>query len=223
MRPYSVQQAYSMTDERPSISILIAEDEKATGDLLANSLARADRQIKIVYNGLEAITALQSQPHDLLITDLMMPGADGMEVMKKAKELHPEIMIIIMTGYASLDTAIEAIHRGAYDYIRKPFRLDELEVSVQNACERILLLKENQALLKRIEELDSLRQTERPAQLSQPIFLYPSDIPPSAYYAQPQTGNDSLTHLERLSNLYEKGLISLDEFNLMKQKLFAQI
>jgi DNA-binding NtrC family response regulator len=212
-----------MTDERPSIRILIAEDEKATGDLLVNSLSQPGRRLQIVYNGLDAIAALQSQPYDLLITDLMMPGADGLEVMKKAKELYPEIMIIIMTGYASLDTAIEAIHGGAYDYIRKPFRLDELEICVQNACERILMLKENQALLKRIEELDRLKQTEPPVQPSQPIFLYPSDIPPSAYYAQTQSGNDALTHLERLSSLYEKGLISLDEFNIMKQKLFAKI
>ncbi len=212
-----------MTDDRPSISILVAEDEKAVGDLLANDLSRPERQITVVYNGLDAISALQAHSYDLLITDLIMPGASGTEVMKKAKELYSEIMIIIMTGYASLDTAIEAIHQGAYDYIRKPFRLDEVEISVQNACERILLLKENRALLKRLEELDNLRQTERSAQLSQPIFLYPTDIPPSAYYAQTQSGNDSLTHLERLSNLYEKGLISLDEFNLMKQKLFAKI
>lgn len=212
-----------MTNERPSISILIAEDEKATGDLLAKNLERPERQITVVYNGLDAIAALQAHSYDLLITDLIMPGASGTEVMKKAKELSSEIMIIIMTGYASLDTAIEAIHQGAYDYIRKPFRLDELEISVQNACERILLLKENRALLKRLEELDSLRQTERPTQLNQPIFLYPSDILQAAYYEQTQSGTDSLTHLERLSNLYEKGLISLDEFNHMKQKLFAKI
>lgn len=212
-----------MTDKHPSISILIAEDEKTVGDLLANDLSRPERQITVVYNGLDAIAALQAHPYDLLITDLIMPGASGTEVMKKAKELYSEIMIIIMTGYASLDTAIEAIHQGAYDYIRKPFRLDELEISVQNACERIRLLKENRALLKRLEELDTLKQTEMAAQPSQPIFLYAPDMPPSAYYTQTQIENDSLTHLERLSNLYEKGLISLDEFNAMKQKLFAKI
>lgn len=218
-----MQLAAVMTDKRHAITILIAEDEKATGNLLAESLARPDREIKIVYNGLDAIAALQSQPYDLLITDLVMPDADGMEVIKKAKELYPDIMIIIMTGYASLDTAIEAIHQGAYDYIRKPFRLDELEISVANACERIFLLKEKQALLQEIEKLKENSQKRHHTTAEQPMFLYSPEIPLALYYTQNQNSNDPLTNLERLTNLYEKGLISLDEFNFMKQKLFNQI
>jgi DNA-binding NtrC family response regulator len=76
----------------------------------------------------------------------MMPEVDGMEVLKTAKALYPDILAIIMTGYASIETAIEAVKQGAYDYIRKPFRLEEFKISVDNACEKIRLRRENQLL-----------------------------------------------------------------------------
>ena len=84
------------------LNILIAEDEKNIGDLLTELLSQEDRRISLAHNGLEAVEKLRREHFDLLITDLMMPEIDGMEVLHEAKELHPDIMVIIITGYASL-------------------------------------------------------------------------------------------------------------------------
>ena len=133
--------------------IWIAEDDEEFREVLGNFLARKDRVIQLFNNGQEVLEAMEKKEGlDLLITDLMMPGADGIQILKEMKRLDPESMVIIMTGYASLDTAIQAIRGGAYDYIRKPFKLDELEIVVHNSCEKISLMRENKRLLQRLEE-----------------------------------------------------------------------
>ena len=113
-------------------------------------------------NGQEAIRDFKNQPYDLVIADLMLPGADGLQVLKEVKARYPECEVIIITGYASLDTAIQAIRGGAYDYIRKPFKLEELEVAVKNASEKIPLIRENRHLLQQLKdtmgEMDGLHQ-----------------------------------------------------------------
>ena len=82
----------------------------------------------------------------------MMPGADGIEVLRVAKEVDENVHVILVTGFASLETAMEAIKKGAYDYITKPFKLEEIKVAVQNVCEKIQLVRKNQELV------DSLTQ-----------------------------------------------------------------
>jgi DNA-binding NtrC family response regulator len=94
-----------------------------------------------------------------------MPGANGIEVMRKAKEANPDVQVIIITGYASLETAIEAIKEGAYDYITRPFKLDEMKVVVENACEKIRLMKENQRLIQNLEEVYQRMQNPQKKQI----------------------------------------------------------
>ena len=211
------------------LQILIAEDEKNIGDLLLELLQREDREITVVNNGLEAMKKLKEQPYDLLITDLMMPEVDGMEVIHKAKQLYPDILVIIITGYASLETAIQAVKEGAYDYLRKPFRLDELKISVDNACERIYLIRENRLL---IEELKKGKNKEGHDNVdSKPsaalhgaslLTLYGLDwIPPDSYKVPSITPSAALTELERLGKLLQQGLISEDEFQALKKKLIG--
>ncbi len=141
-----------MTDTEKQIRILIAEDDEILGTLLRDFLENPRREISIRKNGQEAIRDFKSRPFDIIIADLMLPGADGLKVLKEAKAFHPECEVIIITGYASLDTAIQAIRGGAYDYIRKPFKLEELEVGVKNASEKISLIRENRLLLRRLRE-----------------------------------------------------------------------
>lgn len=213
------------------LQILIAEDEKNVGDLLVELLQSDEREITVVNNGLEAIKKLKKKRFDLLITDLMMPEVDGMEVMHKAKQLYPDILMIIITGYASLETAIQAVKEGAYDYLRKPFRLDELKISVDNACERIYLIRENRLLLEEIKKAkcetkkDKGNGTKEEVTTSLGIHcLYGMDwIPPDSYKSPSMSPSMALTELERLGRLLQQGLISEDEFQMLKKKLIGAL
>ena len=145
------------------IQVLVVEDDDSFREVILGFLKKPKRDISAEKNGKEAIQALQSHPFDLVISDLMMPGADGMEVLREAKKKNPDCVVILITGYASLDSALQAIRGGAYDYLRKPFKLDQLEIVVNNACEKISLIRENQRLLQKLkealEEMKDMRKT----------------------------------------------------------------
>ncbi len=206
--------------------ILIAEDEKNIADLLVELLSQEDRKIKIVHDGMDAVEELKKRAYDLLITDLMMPRLDGMGLLNQAKKLHPHILVIIITGYASLETAIQAVREGAYDYLRKPFKLEELKISVNNACEKIYLMKENQLLLKHLRDVcTKQKSTDKSSDKKDMItdFLpyywdMPTNIP-----MMPMSPKRTLSEIERLAALKQQGLLTQHEFNLLKEKLLKQL
>ena len=123
--------------------ILIAEDEEITQKHLKSTLEREGHRVMSVYNGLDAWAMLEERDFDLLIADIKMPGMTGLELLPKVKEKHPEVDVIIITGYGSIDSAMEAIKLGALDYITKPFELDELVTTVRKIFERKGLIKQN--------------------------------------------------------------------------------
>ncbi|GAB4417897.1 MAG: sigma-54 dependent transcriptional regulator [Thermodesulfovibrionales bacterium] len=126
--------------------ILIAEDEEITLKHLVNTLKREGYEVTGVRDGNEALHALEGERFDVLITDIKMPNLSGMEVLERAKEIDPEIEVMIITGFGSIGSAVEAMKKGAYDYITKPFDLDELVIKVRNIHEKRILKKENAAL-----------------------------------------------------------------------------
>ena len=144
--------------------IWIAEDDDEFRETLGKSLGQETREIRLFSNGGELVEFLKKDPScDIIIADLLMPGVDGLQVLEKSKKYNPDGVVIIMTGYASLDTAIQAIRGGAYDYIRKPFKLDEIEIIVKNACEKIALVRENRRLLQRLKEtMEEMKEISRP-------------------------------------------------------------
>ena len=220
------------------IQVLVAEDDEPLREILGDFLKSPDRKIVACRNGEEALHALDADPFDLVISDLMMPGADGLEVLRKAKTLAPECVVIIMTGYASLDTAIRAIRGGAYDYVRKPFKLEEMEIVIHNACEKILLVRENGFLLRRLretmEELQALRQawSEKDASepglsridetLSEMVFLV-NRIPPDVDLQKKESQDRALHDLERLIRLRREGSLSEPEFSSFKKILLDKL
>jgi DNA-binding NtrC family response regulator len=220
-----------MTDNNnKKINILIAEDERNIGDLLVEILEAPDRDICIVHNGNDAIKELQERQFDLLITDLMMPDADGIEVLHRARELYPHILVIIITGYASLETAIQAVKEGAYDYLRKPFRLDELRISVDNACDKIALIRENRMLLRHMQ--DSYARSQDSSVEDNPgsesiefdrAFVDIDRLPPSFFETGVLDRNSPLDKLERLVNMKREGMITESEFTILKKKLIDSI
>ncbi len=131
--------------------VLVVDDEKSMRDLLAITLQRAGYEVTVADGGETAIEAIRRDPFDAIITDLRMPKVDGLQVLRSARELSPETAVIMLTAVASTETAVEAMKLGAYDYITKPFKLDEVNLIIQNALERKRLRDENQYLRKQLE------------------------------------------------------------------------
>jgi two-component system response regulator PilR (NtrC family) len=134
----------------PDIRMLVVDDEQSMRDLLAIMLRQAGYEVSIADGGETAIEKLKAESFDLVITDLRMRKVDGLTVLKAAKEHAPRTVVLVVTAYASTETAVEAMKLGAYDYITKPFQLDELKVTVANALERRRLREENLALKRQL-------------------------------------------------------------------------
>ncbi len=103
--------------------VLVADDEASIRDLLAKTLALAEYEVDVVPDGRSAIDRLRLMPYDLLITDLKMPGVDGLVVIREARRLRPDIPVIIITGFSTEASAIEAVNLGVSGYLTKPFRV----------------------------------------------------------------------------------------------------
>ncbi len=130
--------------------ILIVDDEPIARDNLEHILKKDGYLTLLAEDGQQAITLLRQEEVDLVLTDLRMKGPDGMAVLAEAKILWPAIEVIVITGYASIDTAVTAMRLGAYHYISKPFKIDELRVIVEKALEKTLLSKEVQSLRQKV-------------------------------------------------------------------------
>ena len=134
----------------PDIRVLVVDDEQSMRDLLTIMLRQAGYDVSVADGGEAAIERLKAESFDLILTDLRMRKVDGLAVLKAAKEHAPRTVVLVVTAYASTETAVEAMKLGAYDYITKPFKLDELKVTVANALERRRLQEENLALKRQL-------------------------------------------------------------------------
>jgi DNA-binding NtrC family response regulator len=131
--------------------ILVVDDEELNRDLLQQILDREGYEVAIAANGQEALALLRQEPFHVVLTDLKMPGMTGVEVIRELKMLAPSTMGIIHTAYGSVETAVEAMKAGAYDYVTKPVRRDELLVVIQRALEFQHLHHENVSLRKQLK------------------------------------------------------------------------
>lgn len=154
-----------MTKKDILTRILIVDDNAEIREIVKEYLADEDCLIEGSKNGKEALEKYNKTPYDIIITDLKMPELSGIDLIKLIKQKTDSTEFIIITGYASLDTAMEAIKIGAFDYIVKPFRMEELKVAVKNAKEKIILKKTNEELLRKLKnfysELERYNQMEK--------------------------------------------------------------
>jgi len=224
------------------LRILLVDDYIPSRNVLEEFLEGDDFSIFTTENGLEAIHALKNNPFDLVITDLKMPGATGIDVLRRAREVNPDVQVIIITGYASLETAIEAVKAGAYDYITRPFKLDEMKVVVENACEKIRLIKENQRLIQNLDELyrkiKGPQRKEGGAKRGKAIALgkemealgsfldFRSVSGATLPLTMQKRRSDKgyvLVELEKLGQLRDEGVLSEDEFERCKRKILEKL
>jgi len=129
-----------------SARILVVDDEEIVLRSCLRALGDSGYQTEGVQSGAEALAKIEDGRFDVLILDIMMPRMDGIEVLRRVKETHPDVEIIMITGLAQIDTAVSAMKLGAFDYLPKPFDPDELKLAVERALERRRLLQENLTL-----------------------------------------------------------------------------
>jgi DNA-binding NtrC family response regulator len=134
------------------VKILVVDDEAIARESLGDWLKDAGYQVLAAENGPQALEVMEKEKPDIMITDLVMPGMDGIELMKRAKAQQPKIEVVIITAYASIPTAITAMKEGAYDYIEKPFCPERAELLVKKLAEHQQLVEENVSLRQRLED-----------------------------------------------------------------------
>jgi DNA-binding NtrC family response regulator len=127
----------------PRVRVLVVDDDEITCNLLEEVLAKEGYAVDRALNGREAINKGERVPYDVVLTDIRMIGADGMEVLRAYRQKSPETIIIMMTAFGSIETAIRAIKEGAYDYVSKPFKLEEIKLTIHRALEQSRLFREN--------------------------------------------------------------------------------
>src|SRR5258706_15734331 len=141
-------EAIAVAAERRPARILVVDDERSMRELLAIVLRREGYEVLLAENGRAAINLLEKEPVDLLIADMKMPDLSGVDVLRAAKKIDQDILGIMITAFASTDTAVEAMRLGACDYLSKPFDIDLLKMKVREKIENRQLRQEN-LLLKR--------------------------------------------------------------------------
>jgi DNA-binding NtrC family response regulator len=140
------------------LSILIVDDEQVVRDSLVHWFTEEGYEVEASESASDALSKLASREIDLVIADIRMPGIDGIELLEKIKAEQLDAGVIVMTGYASVETAVRALKHGAFDYITKPFDPDDLSVVVRNALEQHKLKRENRMLRQQLVENHTLTE-----------------------------------------------------------------
>ena len=130
----------------------MVDDDEIVREVIRSLLAQEQYSVVTARDGLEAINILRLEDVNLVITDLRMPGADGIEVLKYTARNNPDTAVVILTAFGTLDTTLEAIKGGAYDYLTKPFKVQEIITLTEKAYKQALLMKDNRELRKHLRD-----------------------------------------------------------------------
>jgi DNA-binding NtrC family response regulator len=187
---------------KKGIKILVVDDDEIVREVIISLLSSEGYDVRSAKDGLDAIKILKMERIDMVITDLRMPGADGIEVLKEAIKMDPDRAVIILTAYGTLDTALKAIREGAYDYMTKPFKMEEMIIRVNNAYERTLLVIKMRALVKSLREiLASMMLNKEGENNHQRVAM------------------DWVEHIEQLNKME---ILDQDEASLIKERLIGE-
>ena len=226
--------------------ILIADDDREIRSLLYEILSDEGYDVNIASDGLEAVELIQKKDFDIILTDLVMPNVDGLEVLKASRSKSENTLVIIITGFATMESTIEATKSGAYDYITKPFLIEEIRLLVQRASDFLFYknrTKELEDNIKVIEkekdvlkgEIDVLKsEISRGRELSDittsPYEFNPlssvkkmSDVSQAYLKNYYERKEKMVKELERLGNMWLNGEITDEEFKAEKEKILSSI
>jgi DNA-binding NtrC family response regulator len=141
-----------------AFDVLVVDDEEDIRELLVEYFQNAGLPVVAAAEGQAAIDAVERDPSrfGLIVTDLQLPDTDGLSVLRAARMANPSVYVVIVTGYASLESAIQAVRLGAYDYLAKPFSVGQIDVIVQRVRDRLALEAENRRLLRQMAGRDGM-------------------------------------------------------------------
>src|SRR5262245_3667487 len=164
-----------------SLEVLLVDDELSTREILEQFCRSRNLAVTVASDGRAAMTAIERNPSrfTIILTDINMPGADGFEVLKAAKALNRECYVVMITGYATLDSALRAVREGAYDYLAKPFSLGQLDVMLARIKDRIGLERENRDLRRRLQGKGGAPAPAGPASYAPPSSTLRSSVLPT--------------------------------------------
>lgn len=160
-------------------SILLVDDKSSMRKVLRQTLEDGQNTILEAEDGEKALELIKSKHVDLVITDIKMPKLDGMTLLKMIKELDNEIVVIIMTAYGTIETAVEAMKTGAYDYITKPFSTEQVKLTVEKAAERQKLLYENKYLREKLNDQYNYKRIVGNSSSMQPVYELIEKVSPT--------------------------------------------
>jgi len=147
-----------MPDVNRPLSILVVDDEKSVRDSLYNWFREDGHQVGTAANAYEALEKIEKDQWDIVLLDIKMPGMDGLELQKRINDISRNIVVIMMTAYASVDTAVQSLKAGAFDYIVKPFNPEDLNHIIRNVAKQIELKQENIQLKHKIKQLARMEE-----------------------------------------------------------------
>ena len=211
--------------------ILVVDDEPLVCRSVKKVLERSGHMVSVVYCGKDALDMIEREEFDILIVDLKMPGMDGIEVLKCVKERQPELSVLMITGYATVETAVEAMKLGALDYIPKPFSPDELSLIVDKTLETRRLRNENSLLRKRLKGVKFPGIIGESKKMRDVFELIEKVAPTSAtvlILGESGTGKELIARaIYNLSKRSEKKFVPVDcgafSPELLKSELFGHI
>ncbi len=216
----------------PSAHLLIVDDDQITLDLLKEVLTKEGYQVYTALSGEEAISLGMDHLFDVVITDVRMREMDGMEVLKSFKKMSPDSSIIVITAFGSMETAIEAIREGAFDYISKPFRLEEIRLTVKRALEQKRILEENklfrQELLEKYQIKNVVGRSPQMLQIYKTIAKVADSKSTILIYGERGTGKELIARsIHYNSNRNHRPFIPVDCASLvetlMESELFGHV
>jgi DNA-binding NtrC family response regulator len=186
--------------DKRDFKILVVDDDEIARDVISSLLSREGYPIVSAKDGIDAIRLLRMEHINLVITDLRMPGADGIEVLKHAVSSSPDTAVVILTAYGTLDTTLETIKQGAYDYLTKPFKVEEIIFLADKAFKRAVLLQENRELTK------LLRDTYRNIEITKTVVRSNN----------PEMITEWMERIERLKTI---NILTTQDAEILKERL----
>ncbi len=220
-----------------TVRVLVADDDEIFLEILAETVEEAGAAVELASDGLAALEQLSAGDFDILISDLNMPRMDGLTLLRQVRTLYPHILSILITGFGSLESAINALRLGAYDYIQKPFMVEQVAVTIRNAVDRVRTYKERAHLLQEIENLTRKVCSLEGKQFSEstvydgsgnlingPVVAGLSRFRPDAFLEKPQGNpNRAIAALEALKGLKRDGIISDSQLHRLTQLIVNRI
>jgi two-component system response regulator AtoC len=214
----------------PNHSILVVDDELFVRELLEEYFSKLDFEVSVASSGPAALKMVAESRFKVALIDLKMSDMDGIEVLKSIRELDENLIMILMTGYPTVESSVEAMRSGAYDYVIKPFRLNELKDIISRAIKEHQFRSEIGDIKSRIDTIErklasltNEQDLKRPPKKSKRTAVTESD----GVYSRTAVVSDSDLaadcQLERWGKLLKEGLISQQEFDANKKRILAAV